>query len=144
MRLERKNKEEIKKLLQDLDPKGSPHLEEKRIGGDCRSRSPLLDPSRMSKNHGDNQEIGQVLQSQQWRRESARTYPTQGGRRPIYSPSRNLTVWEVTSSPSVNEAVQPGLGPGHPVQGPVRPGHRPDQPDGTRSCAGPRPGRVQG
>ena len=60
----------------------------------CRSRSPLLDPSRMSKNHGGNQEIGQVLQSQQWRRESVRTYPAQGGRRPIYSVRANITVGE--------------------------------------------------
>jgi hypothetical protein len=30
---ERKNKEEIHKQLQDLDPIGSPHLEEKVIGG---------------------------------------------------------------------------------------------------------------
>jgi hypothetical protein len=30
---ERKNKEEIHKVLQDLDPIGSPHLEEKVIGG---------------------------------------------------------------------------------------------------------------
>jgi hypothetical protein len=30
---ERKNKEEIHKELQDLDPIGSPHLEEKVIGG---------------------------------------------------------------------------------------------------------------
>ena len=43
------------KPTKDNDPKDSPHLEEKLIGGDCRSRSPLLDPSRMSKNHGGNQ-----------------------------------------------------------------------------------------
>jgi hypothetical protein len=30
---ERKNKEEIHKELQDLDPIGSPHIEEKVIGG---------------------------------------------------------------------------------------------------------------
>jgi hypothetical protein len=30
---ERKKKEEIHKELQDLDPMGSPHLEEKVIGG---------------------------------------------------------------------------------------------------------------
>jgi hypothetical protein len=30
---ERKNKEEIHKELQDIDPIGSPHLEEKVIGG---------------------------------------------------------------------------------------------------------------
>ena len=41
----------VNKRLQDLDPKGSPHLEEKWIGGDCRSRSPLPNPSRRCKNH---------------------------------------------------------------------------------------------
>jgi hypothetical protein len=30
---ERKNKEKVHKELQDLDPIGSPHLEEKVIGG---------------------------------------------------------------------------------------------------------------
>ena len=51
----------VNQRLQDLDPKSSPHLEKKWIGGGCRSRSPLLDPSRMSKNHGGNQEGKQVL-----------------------------------------------------------------------------------
>ena len=43
--------EEINKCLQDLDPRGSPHLEEDLIGGDCRSRSPLQKPSKRCKNH---------------------------------------------------------------------------------------------
>ncbi len=43
--------EEINKCLQDLDAKGSPHLEEELIGGDCRSRSPLSNPSKICKNH---------------------------------------------------------------------------------------------
>jgi hypothetical protein len=30
---------------------GSPHLEEELIGGDCRSRSPLPNPSKIYKNH---------------------------------------------------------------------------------------------
>jgi hypothetical protein len=30
---------------------GSPHLEEELIGGDCRSRSPLPNPSKICKNH---------------------------------------------------------------------------------------------
>src|SRR3954464_8142340 len=42
---------EINKLLQDLDPMGSPHLEKELIGGDCRSRSPLPKPSKRCKNH---------------------------------------------------------------------------------------------
>src|SRR3954463_5733145 len=46
---ERKNKENQE--LQDLDPQGSPHLEEISLGGECRSRSPLSFPSKRSKNH---------------------------------------------------------------------------------------------
>src|SRR3954470_23252580 len=47
---ERKNKEKHQEL-QDLDPQGSPHLEEIWLGGECRSRSPLSFPSKRSKNH---------------------------------------------------------------------------------------------
>ena len=43
--------EEINQCLQDLDPMGSPHLEEELIDGDCRSRSPLSNPSKICKNH---------------------------------------------------------------------------------------------
>ena len=42
--------------------KGFPYLEEKWIGGDYRSRSPLLDPSRMSKNHGGIKRYGKFFQ----------------------------------------------------------------------------------
>ncbi len=38
-------------MTQDLDPMGSPHLEEELVGGDCRSRSPLPNPSKRCKNH---------------------------------------------------------------------------------------------
>src|ERR1044071_3616843 len=37
--------------LQDLDPQGSPHLEERWLGGECGSRPPLSFPSKRSKNH---------------------------------------------------------------------------------------------
>src|SRR3954471_6107048 len=46
---ERKNKEKHQEL-QDLDPQGSPHLEEIWLGGEYRSRSPLSFPSKRSKN----------------------------------------------------------------------------------------------
>ena len=39
----------VNKRLQDLDPKGSPHLEEKLIGGECRSRSPLSNPQEWAR-----------------------------------------------------------------------------------------------
>jgi hypothetical protein len=41
---ERKNKEEIHKELQDLDPIGFPHLEEKVIGGNVDLDLPSLFP----------------------------------------------------------------------------------------------------
>src|SRR3954466_3412593 len=47
---ERKNKEKHQEL-QDLDPQGSPHKEERWLCGECRSRSPLSFPSKRSKNH---------------------------------------------------------------------------------------------
>ena len=51
----------------------------------------------MSKNHGRNQEIEQVLQMQQWERENGRTSPAQGGRMAIYSLNGNIAVGEKTS-----------------------------------------------
>jgi hypothetical protein len=39
----------VNQWLQDLDPRGSPHLEEDLIGGECRSRSPLPNPSKRCK-----------------------------------------------------------------------------------------------
>src|SRR4051812_48417443 len=52
---ERKNKEKHQEL-HDLDPQGSPHLEEIWLGGECRSRSPLSFPSKRSKDHSRERE----------------------------------------------------------------------------------------
>src|SRR3954471_14176918 len=43
--------EEIHKRLQDLDPKMFPSLRGEMDWWSCRSRSPLLNPSRICKNH---------------------------------------------------------------------------------------------
>ena len=50
----------------------------------CRSRSPLSFPSRICKNHGRNQELGQASQSKQWRREMVREATRFWGRRRLF------------------------------------------------------------
>jgi hypothetical protein len=49
---ERKNKEEIHEELQDLNPTGSPHLEEKVIGGKVDLDLLSLFPQRDARNMG--------------------------------------------------------------------------------------------
>lgn len=49
--------------LQDQDIQGSPHKEESRLGGECRSRSPFSFPSKRSKNHGRNRDISRYKSS---------------------------------------------------------------------------------
>ena len=60
----------------------------------CRSRSPLLDPSRMSKNHGgesrDRASSSKITMEERERKNLL----AQGGRRPIYSVRANITVGE--------------------------------------------------
>jgi hypothetical protein len=46
---ERKNKEEVHKELQDLDPMGSPHKEEKVIGGNIDLDLLSLFPQRYAR-----------------------------------------------------------------------------------------------
>ena len=46
-----------RKELQDLDPRGSPHIEEKNDWWKRRSRSPLSFPSRTSKNDWRDREL---------------------------------------------------------------------------------------
>jgi hypothetical protein len=65
---ERKNKEEIHKELQDLDPIGSPQLEEKVIGGNV-DLDLLSFPSKKCKKHGGKGGGRASFQDQQWRRE---------------------------------------------------------------------------
>jgi hypothetical protein len=60
----REKTKKIHKELQDLDPIGSPHLEEILIGEKIdRSRSPLTFPQKDAK-HGTNGEGEQANQSQ--------------------------------------------------------------------------------
>ena len=48
---ERKNEEEHEEL-QDLDPRGSPHLEEKMIGGNVNLDLLSLFPQKLARIHG--------------------------------------------------------------------------------------------
>jgi hypothetical protein len=79
-----RTKEEIHKELQDLDPIGSSHLEEKVIGGNVDLGLLSLFPSKRCKNHGGNGGGRASFQDQQWRREKLKTWLAQGGRRGIY------------------------------------------------------------
>ena len=49
---ERKNKEGEHQELQDLDPRGSPHIEEKVIGGNVDLDLLSLSPQKLARIHG--------------------------------------------------------------------------------------------
>jgi hypothetical protein len=66
---ERKTKEEISKELQDLDPIGSPHLEEKVIGENVDLDLLSFIPLKRCKKHGGNGGGRASFEGQQWRRE---------------------------------------------------------------------------
>jgi hypothetical protein len=68
-RYERKNKGGNHKELQDLDPIGSPHLEEKVIGGNVDLDLLSLFPQKDARNMEGMEEGGASFQDQQWRRE---------------------------------------------------------------------------
>ena len=67
---ERKNKGGNPQKTPRSRSKRFPSLGEEIDWCKYRSRSPLSFPSKICKNHGRNQELGQALQGQQWRKES--------------------------------------------------------------------------
>jgi hypothetical protein len=67
---ERKNKEEIHKELQDLDPIGSPHIEEKVIGGKTDLYILSLFPQKDARIMGGMEEGGQASRSTMEEREA--------------------------------------------------------------------------
>jgi hypothetical protein len=83
---------EIHKELQDLDSLCSPHLEERWIGGNIDLDLLSLFPQKYTRTMREMEEEGQAIQSQQWRREKPKSWLAQGGRRGIYTPSKNVTV----------------------------------------------------
>jgi hypothetical protein len=64
-----RTKEEIHKELQDLDPMGSPHKEEKVIGGNIDLMGSLKDMQESWEELRD----GQAFQGQQWRKREGKT-----------------------------------------------------------------------
>jgi hypothetical protein len=60
---ERKNNEEIHKELQDLDPIGSPHLEEKVVGGNVDLDLLTLFPQKDARNMGERRREGKISRS---------------------------------------------------------------------------------
>jgi hypothetical protein len=67
---ERKNKEEIHKELQDLDSIGSPHLEEKVIGGNEDLDLLSLFPQKDARNIGEWRREGKLSRSTMEEREA--------------------------------------------------------------------------
>jgi hypothetical protein len=71
---------------------GSPHLEEELISGDCRSRSPLLNPSKRCKNHrreGRWRKLKRVnSEDGKYAKKHPRTHKSRWGRSPFYSNSK--------------------------------------------------------
>jgi hypothetical protein len=80
-RYERKNKGGNHKELQDLDPIGFPHKEEKVIGGNVDLDLLSIFPQKDARIMGGMKEGGQAFKVQQWRREREKKLPAQGGRR---------------------------------------------------------------
>jgi hypothetical protein len=81
---ERKNKDGIHKELQDLDPIGSPHLEEKVIGGNVDLDLFSLFPQKDARNMGAKEEGGQAFKINNGGERSPKTWLAQGGIRGIY------------------------------------------------------------
>jgi hypothetical protein len=77
-------KEEIHKEFQDLDPIGSPHLEEKVIGGNVDLDLLSLFPQRYARIMGGMEEGGKAFKINNGGERSTKTWLAQGGRRGIY------------------------------------------------------------
>jgi hypothetical protein len=82
---------EINQWLQDVDPRGSSHLEEDLFGGDCRSRSPLPNPSQRCKNR--ERVRSQLKRFNSGGQKCAQEPLGQWGRSPFYRPLKNKTIW---------------------------------------------------
>jgi hypothetical protein len=71
---------------------GSPHLEEELIGGDCRSRSPLSNPSKICKNHRREGRGSKLKRGNngggKYAKEHSRTLSNHWGRSSFYSKSK--------------------------------------------------------
>jgi hypothetical protein len=85
-----RTKEEIHKELQDVDPIGSPHLEEKVIGGNVDLDLLYLFPQKDARIMGGMEDGGQAFKINNGGERSPKTWLAQGGRRGIY---RWVEIW---------------------------------------------------
>jgi hypothetical protein len=89
-RYERKNKGGNHKELQDLNPIGFPHKEEKVIGRNVDLDLLSLYPQKDSRSMGGMEEGGQAFKVQQWRRERKEASSPRGKKGAFYrSPHKN-------------------------------------------------------
>jgi hypothetical protein len=79
---------EIHKELQDLDSMGSPHKEEKVIGGNIDVDLLSLFPQKYARIMGGMEEKGQACKVNNGGERSPKTCLAQGGRRGIYTPTK--------------------------------------------------------
>jgi hypothetical protein len=111
---ERKNKEEIHKELQDQDPIGFPHLEEKVIGENIDLDLLSLFPKKYERNMGGKEEGGQAFKINNGGERSPKTWLAQGGRRGIYS-RENLAVGSKSRQSSAVSLAPPDFRPDYPT-----------------------------
>jgi hypothetical protein len=84
---------EMHKELQDQDPIGSPHLEEKVIGGNVDLDLLSLFPQKDARIMGGMERKGKLFKVNNGGERVPNSCPAQGGRRGIYTPpSKNVTV----------------------------------------------------
>jgi hypothetical protein len=92
---ERKNKEEIHKELQDLDPIGSPHIEEIMIGGNIDLDLLSLFPQKDARNMGGIRRKGKLFKVNNRGERNGRANLQMRKKGLYITPARNLTVTEI-------------------------------------------------
>ena len=96
---ERKNKGgETQSNSQDLDPTGSPHLEEIWFGGIVDLDPLSVFPLKGGKNHGGKRRNQALKRSTMEERESFEAHPTIGDETPFYRRPRKMAVGEIFHS----------------------------------------------
>jgi hypothetical protein len=89
---ERKNKEEIYKELQDLDPIGSPHIEEIMIGGNVDLDLLSLFPQKDARIMGEMGRKGKLFKVKNGGERNGRSNLQMRKKKLYIAPTRNLTV----------------------------------------------------
>jgi hypothetical protein len=89
---ERKNKEEIHKELQDLDPIGSPHIEEIMIGGNIDLDLLSLFPQKDARIMGEMGRKGKLFKVNNGGERNGRANLQMRKKKLYIAPAQNLTV----------------------------------------------------